>query len=60
MSLYWKRNDHLDIRGNKKTIPTNISRERLDNSKGYTAKNIVFVTFAFNDRNMFYYDFRLC
>jgi hypothetical protein len=28
----------------------NVSVDRLDNSKGYTANNIVFVTFAFNDR----------
>jgi hypothetical protein len=28
----------------------NVSVDRLDNSKGYTVNNIVFVTFAFNDR----------
>jgi hypothetical protein len=28
----------------------NVSVDRLDNSQGYTINNIVFVTFAFNDR----------
>lgn len=41
-------------RGNRRNTSNkynhNVSVDRLDNSKGYTADNIVFVTFAFNDR----------
>jgi hypothetical protein len=41
-------------RGNRRKTSNknnhNVSVDRLDNSKGYTANNIVFVTFAFNDR----------
>ena len=39
--------------GNKKKksiCPSNISVDRLDNSKGYTAENIIFVTADFNAR----------
>jgi hypothetical protein len=41
-------------RGNRRKTSNkhnyNVSVDRLDNSKGYIANNIVFVTFAFNDR----------
>jgi hypothetical protein len=31
--------------GNKKTIPTNISRERILSTRGYSKKNLMFVLF---------------
>ena len=41
-------------RGNRRKTSNknnhNVSVDRLDNSQGYTSKNIVFVVYAFNDR----------
>ena len=46
--------DFTFIRGKRRNISNkhnhNVSVDRLDNNQGYTVNNIVFVTFAFNDR----------
>jgi hypothetical protein len=35
--------------GNKKTIPTNISRERILSTRGYSKKNLMFVSWGINN-----------
>jgi hypothetical protein len=34
--------------GNKKTVPTNISRERILSTRGYSKKNLMFVSWGIN------------
>jgi len=41
---------HVRGKGIKNKTPTNISVDRLDNEKGYTKQNIIFVTHEFNKR----------
>ena len=41
---------HVRGKGIKNKTPTNISVDRLDNEKGYTKQNIIFVTQEFNVR----------
>ena len=41
---------HIRGKGVKNKTPTNISLDRLDNTKGYTKQNIIFVTNEFNLR----------
>jgi hypothetical protein len=41
---------HVRGKGIKNKTPTNISVDRLDNEKGYTKQNIIFVTHEFNLR----------
>ena len=41
---------HIRGKGAKNKTPTNISVDRLDNEKGYTKQNIIFVTQEFNVR----------
>jgi len=41
---------HVRGKGIKHRTPTNLSVDRLDNEKGYTKQNIIFVTHEFNSR----------